>query len=483
MKKFNFNNRRFKHGSLATIITVGFIILLVIANLILTLLLERYPLSIDLTAEKMFKLRPESIAYVEKLSDEVTLTVCADENTFKSQSEFYKQAYETIKNYQKYSSKIKIEFIDVNKDPTFAKSFPNETIEYADIIIHSGDKVRNIDDSELFDAQQSEYGDVAYSSEAEQVLTSAIMFVTDKHPVQATLLGGLNNVDVKSYIETLEKNNFSIKTQSLLTEEIDPKSTIAILPASKSDLSPEQISKLSKFLDNDGNFGKSIIYATSSNGAVGPNLKTFFAEWGMEVSNDLIYETSSQYTIQGDGYAMLNMVADEEIGTKLKTQELPLIMPDVSPVKVLFEKEGNRETTVLAVSSNTTVAVPFDTKVKPDFTKLKQESFSTMVKGTKTKFENQKEIASNVVVIGSDTSLSEAFLLNASFNNTDIVMTITNNITQRDDAVTILPVKFADQTISINDSQVKTLSIIFVGVLPLILVAIGITVWLRRRHL
>ncbi|MEG2814276.1 MAG: Gldg family protein, partial [Oscillospiraceae bacterium] len=434
-------------------------------------------------SEKRFKLRPESISYVEKLTDEVNITVCANENEFKTKSELFKQAYETIKNYQKYSSKIVVDFVDITKNPAFAKQFPNEKIDVGNVIVKCGDKSRNIASSDLFDVQESEYDGVSYSSEAEQIITAAIMFVTDKHPAQATLLGGLNNVDVKSYVDLLKRNNYAVKTQSLLNEDIDKNSTIAILPASKADLSTEQIGKLTKFLDNDGNFGKSIIYATSPSGVVGPNLKAFFAEWGMEVTNDLAYETSPQYTIFNDNYAMLNMVSDQETASKLKTDQLPLIMPDASPVKVLFEKDGARKTTIIANTSNTTIAVPFDAKKDFDISKQKKQSFSTIVKGTKTKIVSNKELNSNVLVIGSDTSLSEQFLLNASFNNTDIVMTATNGVTDRGDTVTILPVKFADQTISISDGKVKGFAIVFIAIVPLVFVAIGITVWLRRRHL
>ena len=51
MKKNLLNRRRFKYGSLATIITVGFIVAVVLLNVVCTLLLERYPLSIDLTSD------------------------------------------------------------------------------------------------------------------------------------------------------------------------------------------------------------------------------------------------------------------------------------------------------------------------------------------------------------------------------------------------------------------------------------------------
>ena len=93
MKKNLLNRRRFKYGSLATIITVGFIVAVVLLNVVCTLLLERYPLSIDLTSDNRFKLTDESVEFVKSIDEDVTILVLADESTFEGNSDLYKLAY------------------------------------------------------------------------------------------------------------------------------------------------------------------------------------------------------------------------------------------------------------------------------------------------------------------------------------------------------------------------------------------------------
>ena len=56
MKKNIFNSRRFKHGSLATAMTVGFVAAVVLVNVIVGLLVERFPMNIDLTDNQIFEL-------------------------------------------------------------------------------------------------------------------------------------------------------------------------------------------------------------------------------------------------------------------------------------------------------------------------------------------------------------------------------------------------------------------------------------------
>lgn len=105
MKNNIFKSRRFKHGSLATIITIGFIVVLVLINLVFGLLTERFPITIDLTADKRFQLTDSSIEYIKDIKDEVNITVCASEYTFENADSIYKPG---LRDYQGlYPSQLK----------------------------------------------------------------------------------------------------------------------------------------------------------------------------------------------------------------------------------------------------------------------------------------------------------------------------------------------------------------------------------------
>ena len=98
-----FKMRRFKHGSLATIITVAFIVAVILINVIASLLLERFPLTIDLTSDQRFNLTQDSVDFVSTITDDVTLTVLAEESEFESSGIYYKQIYEILKSYDTHS--------------------------------------------------------------------------------------------------------------------------------------------------------------------------------------------------------------------------------------------------------------------------------------------------------------------------------------------------------------------------------------------
>ena len=55
------NNRRFRMGSFATVLTVIFIAALIILNMIVSAVSNRYPVQIDLTTDKIYGLSDETI--------------------------------------------------------------------------------------------------------------------------------------------------------------------------------------------------------------------------------------------------------------------------------------------------------------------------------------------------------------------------------------------------------------------------------------
>ena len=92
MKKNIFSSRRFKHGTLATVMTVGLVAVVVLVNVIVGLLVERFPISIDLTDNKIFELSDESIDYLKGIDQQIEISVLATEEDFSGTNAYYNQA-------------------------------------------------------------------------------------------------------------------------------------------------------------------------------------------------------------------------------------------------------------------------------------------------------------------------------------------------------------------------------------------------------
>ena len=86
-----------------------------------------------------------------------------------------------------------------------------------------------------------------------------------------------------------------------------------------------------------------------------------------------------------------------------------------------------------------------------------------------------------VIIVCDGDFASNAFIL-GNGANLDFAMSIINWLSH-DDAYINIPVRaVADQTLIMSVAMRNTLMILFAVIIPLLLVASGITIWLQRRR-
>ena len=68
-------NKKFKHGSLATAITAIFIAIIVVVNIVVALLIDRFDWKIDLTANQIYQVTDQTEEYLKNYNEKVTIYV------------------------------------------------------------------------------------------------------------------------------------------------------------------------------------------------------------------------------------------------------------------------------------------------------------------------------------------------------------------------------------------------------------------------
>ena len=76
-RKNPFRSKKFKRGSLSVVFTVLFIAGIVLVNIVLNLVLERFNVEADLTSGSIFTLSDETVNYVSGLDDSISFFVSA----------------------------------------------------------------------------------------------------------------------------------------------------------------------------------------------------------------------------------------------------------------------------------------------------------------------------------------------------------------------------------------------------------------------
>ena len=441
--------KKLKHGTMATVFTCVFLALLVLVNVVTTVLFERYPITIDLTKDKIYSMTEQSEEYVKKVDRDVLVTIFADEDTYINYSAYNKQAVELLKNYCKMNHHISYRFVDIDSNPDIIKNY-SDTISAFDIIFETdsvvdGETVKRtrklgmvdlltFNDQLVTQLSQSGYsiemlreqagndmnllayyGSYVESSNAEQAFTSALMTVTDPNPVDVCFLTGRSEVkdlisggSPLSYFRTLlVANGYNVSEIDITKEDIPEGTDIAVIGAPTVDYLPEEVQKVSDYMNNGGELGKQLIYIASYSQDKTPNLDEFLAEYGLEIGEGVICETYGENYINYPFVTVAGELSDN-FSQDILSKDLVISSMYTRPVNTLFDEQnmvttekyvqstGNAYTAELEYNENN-IQVPTDT-----LTRGQQCYFAI---GSKAKFADDGSgdtTYSNLLCFGSE---------------------------------------------------------------------------------
>ena len=481
------NNRRFRMGSFATVLTVIFIAALIILNMIVSAVSNRYPVQIDLTTDKIYGLSDETIEYLKGLEKEVDIYVLATEDGFSSASDYFLQAKETIKKFPQYTSKVDLSFVDMAKDPSFESKYASYNIGTRDIIVECGSKIQIVKTSDLFTLQYDSSTGYSYiqGSRTDEAITSAIMNVTSDYTPKVTLLTAHSSFDATSFVSLLEQNSFEVITQDLLLEDIDPEAEVAILFAPSQDLDEDQLKKLDAFLDNDGQKGRSLLYFASASQPAMPAMEAFLGEWGIVMEDATVYETDySRIYNYSPLYSIVDFV-NEEI---LEDPSGYMLMPTARVMDTSFTERDGKTVEVLQKFGPEALAIPNDAGEDYNIEDAEAYAWPALVLSTLEKSAgkvNESGVAvlkSQVIVSASAASCESGLLSSNTFVNGKYYLNLINSVVGRDVSYSVTDKVLDTNTLVMTNTQILGIAAVFVIVIPAALLVWGIVVFMRRRH-
>ena len=96
----------------------------------------------------------------------------------------------------------------------------------------------------------------------------------------------------------------------------------------------------------------------------------------------------------------------------------------------------------------------------------------------------EKMDSGSILVLGSLQSVEwSGILSDSSYANGDFILNAFSYMTDKGEVLNIRPKVISPENLTMTEKQVKTVSILLQYVLPLLILAAGLIVWLRRRYL
>ena len=494
-RKNIFASSKFKHGGMATAFTAGFIVIVILINVVVSILGERFPsLNIDLTAQSVNTLSEDSIEVVDSVSRPTTITILAPEDSIEQLSYAgmsYSQVANIAERMAERNSNITVQYVDIDANPAFASQYPDDQLATGSVIVETDLRHRVLSISDLFSVSSNyQTGESAYYSQVDGALASAVNQANSEElPVIAFATGHGEMMETSSLERLLSTNNFEPVTFNMLTDEIPEDTQVIVIGAPSTDYTVEEIAKLDAFLNDETKEMNRTLFITFYPAQEElPNLSTFLAEWGMEVSRDVIGENDSSRSL-GDYISIFsNLNTDEVVFNDENTDYGYVITPYSVPINVLFDGRADVSTYVLAQTSDQAFLIGPNAPI--DEARSHTGTYNTIVMGQKY-FNNVNGSSNlyraNVIVSGSMPMFTSTFLNSSAYGNQQYTLDMMRYATGTTDSnmgVYVQPVQMNAQDITLTGYSVVWLGLGVFTFLPFIVLMIAaIVVYVKRRHL
>ncbi|MCL1823759.1 MAG: GldG family protein [Oscillospiraceae bacterium] len=503
-------SRKLKRGGFSVAVTVIFIAAVILANVIANTLMSRFDVRFDLTENKLYSIEKSTAEYLAGIDDVVNIYFCSTEEAFPhrgNMSYVYSQVMEIADRFAEANRKFNVIYVDRLSNPMFSADYGGNLTD-TDIIIESErtGRYKVIKENEyavaryFIQGQQVTYADAYYadmlgmdfqvnvSASAEVEFLSAIMTVTDLTPVKVAFTSGYGEGvasdmdDIMLYVgvvDILEKNGYLIEhIEMFTTEVIPPEIDFLIIFSPTSDYSVSDVNKVDAWLENNGNFGKTLLYFPAPRNDVRhtPNLDALMEEWGIKTENGYIIQTDSRFTSADyQGHEQyIGAISEFSSGVN----EKPFVGIFMRPFSLLFERRGNYTTTPLITGYEGTVFMPFN--YDPENEEF--EGWEPVVEPLNAAVMSQKQ-TSRILAFGSLYLFAPSYLDADNFSNAQFLLNVFHELSGREkNTIFIIPPSFNPTRFEITASQANTIAIVFVIVLPLLIITTGLIVFFRRRY-
>jgi hypothetical protein len=478
-------SRKFKYGNLATIFTLIFIIAVILINIFIGYMTDRFVLEIDMTKERLFEISEDTKEVISDLDEQITITVLAEETTYRDSTELLGNIYETLQRYETLGGgKIAVRYINPNLNPKVVEEYNVlGNIASNDIIIESDKRFKKLSPTNLYTAETDEETGTEYyvGLRAEQRLTSALLFVTSEEIAQAAYIRGHNEQYSIDELDTLlNYANYEVSNIILAQEEIPEEVTLLMIIAPTRDFTQEEIAKLDAYFARGGD---AIVAMTPNKTDKLEKLSLLFQEWGVEYNDEVIFDNSHSTIMPY--YVFVNCKTYESITSNLNLKNNFVLVPGSLGIELTGTQTGSDTVTVLMESHETSFSKNNEEMVA-GYDQTEEDAvgpFNMTVLSERLVADKNLNYTRSSVLFTSAGMISESILEESAFMNRDYIGATLNYISEYTEGIVIPDKDFVSKTLTIQKYQSRIVLWVIVLGIPLLIIALSIVIWARRRHL
>ncbi|MBR6533411.1 MAG: GldG family protein [Clostridia bacterium] len=510
------NEALFKRGTYSAVITAVVLIGIIVFNVLLSALSSRIMLEYDMTSDKVNTVTAENVKFIKEVDEQVAITMCAKAQDYyggmmtyyaqnlygitEDYSSYYKQTVNLIERYNDYNNKIKVEFVDT-QDASFTEitaKYSKESLSYGDIIVSckqgNSERYKIVRFKDIYnvvtdDSYAAYYGyslTTIEGNDIETALTSAVAYVTSSETKKVAFITGHSKDDYsENYRSLLKTNNYEIDVISdALVSKISSNYDAIFIVAPTVDFIESELSAIADFLDNGEKYGKGLVFVGDASAPYLPNFYGFLEEWGIEVMEGILFETNSQNYMPDKPTVMGSYPASEDSitnGVSLCISGSNIIM---NPA---FSSNGDTKVETLICTPGTVVNAPTGTSDTWNGAgEYKKSTYSTVIKSERTAYDSDNNLLKNTVIAFSSIDfIHSEYAESTSVGNKDIAFAAAERVSGAEETgISFVTKVITNESFasSVTQSALNTIYIIFMIALPVLCIAAGIYVYIRRKN-
>ena len=480
-------SRKFKYGTLATVFTVIFIIAIILVNVLLGYMTERFVWEFDMTKEQLFDISEDTKEVIDDMTREVTITVLADETVFRDAEQMLSNVYEILQRYEALGGgKIKVRYVNPNMNPKIFEQY-NTLGDLGNnyLIVESDLRMKSMSPNSLYNIKVDEESNISYfvGIRAEQQLTSALLFVTQESVNTACWLRGHGEDYSKTQLDSiLNKMNYDPQVIILAQDEIPEECTLLIINAPETDYGPDEIEKLDAFFKRGGD---AIVALSPETSVALTNLNSFFEEWGVRYRSEFVldnYQSISNMPF----YVVPTITNIKNVTDRLNTKNYYALVPGCMPIELTSTETSNHNLAVLMSSSRRSYSKDLnEITLGYDYDEANDPSgpFNMCVISEYLATDKNMNYTRGDILFCSAGMISDTVLQASNYLNGQFVEHVLDYISEYSDGVVIPDKNFESTMLNLLSWQSRLVLYIVVIALPLLILVAGILIWSKRRHL
>ncbi len=460
--------RKLKKGSQMAVFSLIVIAAVILFNLIIAKLPVRYR-QWDISTNQLLTLSTTTTELLDRLDHQVALHVVADpSHTDERISSF-------VRLYSDASDRVTVTFDDPVLHPDLLTSLDTQ----ANTILVSCEitgRSTSIPFSDIIETDPYYGQEIAFDGEGK--LTSAIRYVVTNSSSKAyTLTGHQESALGATAQDGLEKSGLSLSDLNLMTSDSIPADcSLLIINNPQKDFSSDETTKLSDYLKNGGH----VLLLAGATAEPLSNLYSLCSQYGIDFQNGYAADqTPGHYYQQNPFHVIPQYDYASGLFTGISDSDAALL---VNPAALHIQEALPEGITVEPLLTTSEGGVFVDSASQTQSTGVQTlGAVATEVISESSK-EDSNDVTAILTVIAAPNLIDESLL--SSFPNLSNLTIFLNAAAYKTPGVTSLSIPSKSLSVTYNMVSASGIwSAVFIILLPLLFLAAGFLVWMKRRRL